>query len=99
MIELLVRIEAARPRVLVVGDAMLDVYHRVAFQKKSAEADVPVYKERTSWSEAGGAAAVASMCHSLGARVTLACFAGGDVMGSRGAAALKRGIGKIPGEH
>ena len=47
MIELLDRIEAARPRVLVVGDAMLDVYHRVAFQKKSAEADVPVYKERT----------------------------------------------------
>ncbi len=57
--------------VLVVGDAMLDVYVHGTVARVSPEAPVPVLEERGRDARPGGAAHLASSLRALGARVRL----------------------------
>jgi D-beta-D-heptose 7-phosphate kinase/D-beta-D-heptose 1-phosphate adenosyltransferase len=64
--------------VLVVGDVMLDQYVWGEVERISPEAPVPVVRTMLREEKPGGAANVATNLARLGARVTLAGFAGGD---------------------
>jgi D-beta-D-heptose 7-phosphate kinase/D-beta-D-heptose 1-phosphate adenosyltransferase len=66
------------PRVLVVGDAMLDQYIWGEVDRISPEAPVPVVRATLRDEKPGGAANVAMNLAGLGACVTLVGFAGGD---------------------
>lgn len=66
------------PRVLVVGDVMLDRYVWGDVERISPEAPVPVVRATFEEQRPGGAANVAMNLAGLGARVTLAGFAGED---------------------
>lgn len=72
---------AARVRVLVVGDAMLDVYLRGVASRISPEAPVPVVRITEEWRSLGGAANVAANVVALGAACTLAACVGTDGAG------------------
>ena len=65
-------------RVLVVGDVMLDRYIWGDVERISPEAPVPVVRLAHRSEQPGGAANVAMNIAGLGARVTLAGFAGQD---------------------
>ncbi|MBI5334695.1 MAG: D-glycero-beta-D-manno-heptose-7-phosphate kinase [Burkholderiales bacterium] len=69
---------AAGPRVLVVGDAMLDHYWSGAVERISPEAPVPVLKIEGQRSVPGGAANVALNLAALGSQVTLLTLVGRD---------------------
>lgn len=66
------------PRVLVVGDVMLDQYIWGEVDRISPEAPVPVLRATLRDEKPGGAANVAMNLAALGACVTLVGFAGGD---------------------
>jgi D-beta-D-heptose 7-phosphate kinase/D-beta-D-heptose 1-phosphate adenosyltransferase len=81
---------AARSRrVLVIGDAMLDVYLRGVASRISPEAPVPVVRVTDEWRALGGAANVAANVVSLGASCVLSAVIGGDAAGSQLRAALE----------
>ncbi|MGH7649705.1 MAG: D-glycero-beta-D-manno-heptose-7-phosphate kinase [Gemmatimonadaceae bacterium] len=82
---------AARVRVAIVGDAMLDVYLRGDVERISPEAPVPVVRVHERRSALGGAANVAQNVVALGARAELVCVVGKDA----GAAELRRMLGAI----
>jgi D-beta-D-heptose 7-phosphate kinase/D-beta-D-heptose 1-phosphate adenosyltransferase len=65
--------------VLVVGDVMLDKYVWGEVERISPEAPVPVVRATLRDEKPGGAANVAMNLAGLGAKVTLAGFAGGDL--------------------
>jgi D-beta-D-heptose 7-phosphate kinase/D-beta-D-heptose 1-phosphate adenosyltransferase len=67
-----------RPRVLVVGDIILDRYIFGCAERISQEAPVPVLRADRHEDRLGGAASVASMLACLGAEVVLAGVVGGD---------------------
>jgi D-beta-D-heptose 7-phosphate kinase/D-beta-D-heptose 1-phosphate adenosyltransferase len=67
--------------VLVVGDAMLDVYLRGAASRISPEAPVPVVRVSEEWRALGGAANVAANVVSLGAGCALIAIVGDDDAG------------------
>jgi D-beta-D-heptose 7-phosphate kinase/D-beta-D-heptose 1-phosphate adenosyltransferase len=67
-----------RPRVLVVGDVILDRYVFGCAERISQEAPVPLLRVDRREVRLGGAASVASMLACLGADVTLAGVVGGD---------------------
>jgi D-beta-D-heptose 7-phosphate kinase/D-beta-D-heptose 1-phosphate adenosyltransferase len=67
-----------RPRVLVVGDVMLDRYIFGSAERISQEAPVPLLRVDKREVRLGGAASVASMLACLGADVVLAGVVGGD---------------------
>ena len=67
-----------RPRVLVVGDLMLDKYIWGEVERISPEAPVPVLRTARQSQQPGGAANVAMNLSGLGARVTVMGFGGGD---------------------
>src|SRR6516165_12159780 len=67
-----------RPRVLVVGDVILDRYIFGCAERISQEAPVPVLWADRHEDRLGGAASVASMLACLGADVVLAGVVGGD---------------------
>src|SRR4051812_29986942 len=69
------------PRVLVVGDVMLDRYWYGDVNRISPEAPVPVVKFRRSEERPGGAANVARNAAALSARVTLLSVVGDDEAG------------------
>src|SRR5271157_1547677 len=71
----------ARPRVLVVGDVMLDRYTIGTVERVSPEAPVPVLSEAEQHDRPGGAASVASMLAAFEADVTLAGVIGDDTAG------------------
>jgi rfaE bifunctional protein kinase chain/domain len=72
-------LEAARDRrVIVVGDAMLDVYLRGEVERISPEAPVPVVRVRERRHALGGAANVAHNVVALGARCELVAAVGAD---------------------
>src|SRR5687767_15305510 len=76
LVELL---DAARgARVVIVGDAMLDVYLRGDVDRISPEAPVPVVRVRERRVALGGAANVAQNVAALGARCELAAVTGRD---------------------
>jgi len=82
---------AARVRVAIVGDAMLDVYLRGEVERISPEAPVPVVRVRERRTALGGAANVAQNVVALGARAELVCVVGRDA----GAAELRRMLDAI----
>jgi D-beta-D-heptose 7-phosphate kinase/D-beta-D-heptose 1-phosphate adenosyltransferase len=72
-------LEAARERrVIVIGDAMLDVYLRGDVERISPEAPVPVVRIRERRYALGGAANVAHNVVALGAQCELVAAVGGD---------------------
>lgn len=72
-----------RKRIVVVGDAMLDVYLGGDVERISPEAPVPVVKVRERRYAMGGAANVAANVAAAGAKVTLVGAAGADAAGDR----------------
>ncbi|MCU0626895.1 MAG: D-glycero-beta-D-manno-heptose-7-phosphate kinase [Gemmatimonadaceae bacterium] len=77
-------LDAARGRrVVVVGDAMLDVYLRGDVERISPEAPVPVLRVRERREALGGAANVAQNVLAVDARCTLVAAVGDDRAGER----------------
>lgn len=72
-----------RKRVVVIGDAMLDVYLQGDVERISPEAPVPVVRVRERRYAMGGAANVAQNVAAAGARVSLVAAAGRDAAGMR----------------
>ena len=72
------------PRVLVVGDAMLDRYVWGDAERISQEAPVILLRVDRREERLGGASSVATMLRALGARVMLAGVVGNDHDGGRG---------------
>src|SRR5215472_12804677 len=70
-----------QPRVLVVGDAMLDRYVWGDAARISQEAPVILLQADCREERLGGASSVASMLRALGARVSLAGVVGNDANG------------------
>ena len=66
------------PKVLVVGDLMLDKYVWGEVERISPEAPVPVLRTARRSEQPGGAANVAMNLAGLGAQVTVVGFGGGD---------------------
>src|SRR3954449_118766 len=81
LIELVQRL--GQPRVLVVGDLMLDRYVWGDAERISQEAPVILLKADRREERLGGASSVATMLAALGARVSLAGVAGPDPDGDR----------------
>jgi D-beta-D-heptose 7-phosphate kinase/D-beta-D-heptose 1-phosphate adenosyltransferase len=72
-----------RKRIVVVGDAMLDVYLRGDVERISPEAPVPVVRVRERRYALGGAANVAQNVAAAGARALLVGAVGMDAAGRR----------------
>src|SRR3954449_12334998 len=72
-----------QPRVLVVGDAMLDRYVWGDTARLSQEAPVILLQADRREERLGGASSVATMLRALGARVMLAGVVGNDADGGR----------------
>jgi D-beta-D-heptose 7-phosphate kinase/D-beta-D-heptose 1-phosphate adenosyltransferase len=72
-----------RPRVLVVGDLMLDRYVWGDAERISQEAPVILLKADRREERLGGASSVATMLRALGAKVALAGVVGADQDGQR----------------
>jgi D-beta-D-heptose 7-phosphate kinase/D-beta-D-heptose 1-phosphate adenosyltransferase len=69
------------PRLLVVGDVILDRYTHGAAERVGPEAPVPVLRADEHEVRPGGAASVAALLRALGAEVRLAGVVGDDVEG------------------
>ena len=81
--ELLASVEAfVRPRILVVGDLILDQYVFGDAERLSPEAPVPVVRERYRQMRVGGAANVAVFLAAMGAVPVLAGVVGNDASGA-----------------
>ena len=74
----LVETDFGKPKVLVVGDVILDKYVWGEVERISPEAPVPVLRTARQSQHPGGAANVAMNLAGIGAKVTLIGFAGGD---------------------
>src|SRR5262249_23069040 len=72
-----------QPRVLVVGDLMLDRYVWGDAERISQEAPVILLRAEKREERLGGASSVAMMLRALGARVALAGVVGADADGGR----------------
>src|SRR5438132_14082959 len=72
-----------QPRVLVLGDLMLDRYIWGDAERISQEAPVILLKADRREERLGGASSVATMLKALGARVSLAGVIGDDSDGTR----------------
>ena len=72
-----------KPKVLVIGDVMLDRYWFGSVERMSPEAPVPVLRMDRVEDRLGGAANVAANLASLGADVTLAGLIGQDEAGEK----------------
>jgi D-beta-D-heptose 7-phosphate kinase/D-beta-D-heptose 1-phosphate adenosyltransferase len=72
-----------QPRVLVIGDVMLDRYVWGDAARISQEAPVILLHADKREERLGGASSVATMLRALGARVSLAGVVGGDADGAR----------------
>jgi len=92
LIELVKRL--GEPRVLVVGDIMLDRYIWGNAERISQEAPVPLFRADRREERLGGAGSVATMLRVLGAHVSIASVVGRDVEGTLTQRILsERGIG------
>jgi D-beta-D-heptose 7-phosphate kinase/D-beta-D-heptose 1-phosphate adenosyltransferase len=70
-----------RPRVLLVGDVMLDRYVWGDVERISPEAPIPILRIEKAEHRLGGAGSVASMLSALGAQTILAAVVGDDEEG------------------
>ena len=68
----------ARPRIMLVGDVMVDEYIYGDADRLSPEAPVPVLQERYREQRAGGAGNVAAGLATLGAEVLAVSVCGND---------------------
>lgn len=85
-------LDAARGQhVVVIGDAMLDVYLRGDVERISPEAPVPVVRVRERRLALGGAANVAQNVAAVGARCDLVAAVGDDLAGAQLRAHLEAG--------
>ena len=75
------RLAAHAPRVVVVGDAVLDCWMAGPSRRLSREAPVPVVEVDRTHSAAGGAANTAVNLAAMGARVSLVSVVGDDADG------------------
>ncbi|MBP6773096.1 MAG: D-glycero-beta-D-manno-heptose-7-phosphate kinase [Gemmatimonadaceae bacterium] len=82
---------AARQHVVIIGDAMLDVYLRGDVDRISPEAPVPVVRVRERKLALGGAANVAQNVAALGAGCDLVAVVGNDTAGATLRTALDTG--------
>jgi len=73
---------ARQQRVVIIGDAMLDVYLRGDVDRISPEAPVPVVRVRDRKLALGGAANVAQNVAALGATCDLVAVVGADLTGT-----------------
>jgi D-beta-D-heptose 7-phosphate kinase/D-beta-D-heptose 1-phosphate adenosyltransferase len=71
----------ARPRIMLVGDIMVDEYIYGDAERLSPEAPVPVVQERYREQRAGGAGNVATALATLGAQVLVVSICGNDFQG------------------
>src|SRR5215470_10832637 len=71
-----------QPRVLVVGDVILDRYVWGDAERISQEAPVILLRADRREERLGGAGSVATMLRALGARVSVAGIVGGDADGA-----------------
>src|SRR5947199_5784498 len=81
LVELVQRL--GTPRVLVVGDVMLDRYVWGNAERISQEAPVILLRADTREERLGGASSVATMLRALGARTSLVGVVGDDADGLR----------------
>ncbi|MGE4157522.1 MAG: PfkB family carbohydrate kinase [Planctomycetota bacterium] len=82
------------PRILVVGDLMLDRYVKGQVERISPEGPIPVLREQSRDESPGGAANVACNLVAMGAKAELAGLVGRDGAGQRLKTLLKaRGVG------
>src|SRR5207253_10695214 len=81
LIELVQRL--GQPRILVVGDVMLDRYIWGDAERISQEAPVILLHAEKREERLGGASSVATMLRALGARVALAGVVGADADAAR----------------
>lgn len=81
-------------RVIVIGDAMLDVYLRGEVARISPEAPVPVVRVTERKLALGGAANVANNVVAIGAHCEIVCTVGKDAAGDT----LRRMLEKVPAE-
>ncbi|MEN9592214.1 MAG: hypothetical protein RJA21_673, partial [Gemmatimonadota bacterium] len=72
---------AASQHVVIIGDAMLDVYLRGDVERISPEAPVPVVRVRDRKLALGGAANVAQNVAAIGSGCDLVAVVGDDVAG------------------
>src|ERR1051326_431891 len=72
-----------QPRVVVVGDLMLDRYVWGDAERISQEAPVILLRAERREERLGGASSVAAMLRALGARVAVAGVVGSDADGGR----------------
>src|SRR5437763_16838561 len=72
-----------QPRVLVIGDLMLDRYIWGDAERISQEAPVILLRAERRDERLGGASSVANLLRALGARVALAGLVGADADGAR----------------
>ncbi len=83
----------AQPRILVVGDLILDQYIYGDAERLSPEAPVPVVRERYREQRVGGAGNVALFLAALGAKPTVVGICGNDDNGRRlGDLLVKAGV-------
>src|SRR6516225_2303115 len=75
--------QLGQPRVLVIGDLMLDRYVWGDAERISQEAPVILLHADRREERLGGASSVATMLRALGARVSLAGVVGDDADGGR----------------
>lgn len=75
---LLQKLQTARPRILVVGDIMLDRYTWGAVERVSPEAPVLILRADSEEVRLGGAASVAGLLRGLQAEVSVAGVLGAD---------------------
>lgn len=81
-----------KPKILVVGDVMLDRYIHGTVERISPEAPIPILRQTHIEDRAGGAANVACNLASLGADVVLAGNVAPDEPGAALGLAIGRGI-------
>lgn len=79
-----------QPRILVIGDIMLDEYISGHVARISPEAPVPVVKVDKQWSTLGGAANVAANVAALGAKPILLGLVGTDAAATTVAQACQK---------
>jgi rfaE bifunctional protein kinase chain/domain len=80
---LLGQVDQRRPRVAVIGDAMLDLYLKGDVERISPEAPVPVVRVRERRYALGGAANVAQNVLAVQARCELVAVVGEDAPGAQ----------------
>src|SRR5256885_17258159 len=89
--------EMARRRIVVVGDAMLDIYLAGDAERISPEAPVPVVTVRGRRAALGGAANVAANVSAIGAECRLVAVIGDDARGDSLRAELAQH--RLPDRH